>query len=396
MTLISFCTLDGRLISNRQAQSVQVNNIRGYACTASVDLVALYAAASQQYSVPLALLLAQGAQESSFNARVVSGDGGYGIAQWTDEGAARRYLRIPAPNDWHPAALDPVQAIPAQAPYMADLVKSQRGSWHDACAAYNGGPNGPSIPAAREYADGLMTQAEHVDLLLRALPEGAAVGGGTAVGDFLAKWDGKPVDFDKAFGPQCMDLVEEYNRDVVGAPPLGGNAIDVWYADHSTYYSKIPLEGGTLPAAGDIVVFAPNLNAPTIRTDQYGHIAIVAKDVNTADFTSMDQNWNGVRSCQYVSHSYVGVKGWLRPRLRKLIFDATVVRHPLIFYRDANAASGVLYQSRASAGQVLQFDGWHRDGGGSLWYHRHNPLGAEGWTPSASVQKKAGTPASVP
>jgi len=145
-----------------------VLNIGGYACYLTPALLDIYAAASVRYGVPCGALVAQGAQESGFNPTVVSSDFGYGISQWTNEYAARYYLGVPT-GDWHPAALDPTKAIPAQASFMYYLT-IQYGSTRAALGAYNGGSNWNSVPAAVGYADGVLMRAAQFDAQLAGLP----------------------------------------------------------------------------------------------------------------------------------------------------------------------------------------------------------------------------------
>ncbi len=150
------------------AAGIDAPNASGALARCSADLLAVYAAASVQQGVPLALLLVQGCQESSFRPDVVSADGGYGASQWTYPPVARHYLGVPDGQDWHPAALDPARAIPAQAWFDHDLFV-EGGSWHQCLARYNGGTNGESIPAASSYASGILTHAQALETRFGAM-----------------------------------------------------------------------------------------------------------------------------------------------------------------------------------------------------------------------------------
>jgi hypothetical protein len=81
---------------------------------------------------------------------------------------------------------------------------------------------------------------------------------------FVAANAGKPLDLDGEYGPQCVDLVNAYARDVLHAPLFGGNAIDIW----SRY-----------PAA------------------------------------LLDQNWPEQSFCHKQAHTYDAVVGWLMPNV---------------------------------------------------------------------------------
>ncbi len=139
--------------------------------------------------------------------------------------------------------------------------------------------------------------------------DGACVGHQIpAIDAFFAKYDGVCVDFDGAYGDQCMDLAEFYNRDVVGAPQIGGDAVDAWIYYPDAYYLQIPNGAKNVPQKGDVIVWDSDLG------DGSGHIAVCV-EANENGFTSFDQNWPLDSCCHYQYHdSYDGVLGWLRPK----------------------------------------------------------------------------------
>ena len=137
---------------------------------------------------------------------------------------------------------------------------------------------------------------------------------------FVTRNTGKWLDFDGAFGAQCVDLVEFYLRDVLGDPPLCGNAIDEFGEDshHWLWVRNNPAAGSAgraahpsqIPHRGDVIIWGPDAR---IGTGVLGHTAVVlAADAN--GFTSFDQNWPLRAPCHPVSHSYFGIKGWGVPR----------------------------------------------------------------------------------
>jgi len=159
-----------------EQQGMSVKNIAGFAQAASPDVVRALDAASKRTGVPVQVLLAQAAQETSnFNTTAISNDGGYGLAQMTDPKVAQQYLsqaahelHKPVSSDWHQMAFNP--AISAQA--MADydkanfLSKQGAGSWEKSLAMYNGGENGWNITGhpgqGRDYGTGIAQRAEEV------------------------------------------------------------------------------------------------------------------------------------------------------------------------------------------------------------------------------------------
>lgn len=91
---------------------------------------------------------------------------------------------------------------------------------------------------------------------------------------FIKKYNGKKVDFDGAFGAQCVDLFRQYNKEVWGNPHTG--AVE-GAKDLILNYDNLPLEQKHLekipryffPKAGDVAVWGASSN------NKYGHVAIV-------------------------------------------------------------------------------------------------------------------------
>jgi surface antigen len=109
----------------------------------------------------------------------------------------------------------------------------------------------------------------------------------------------KSIDVDGYYGPQCVDLVNHYLRNVRAKPGFAGNAIDAKTAhiQGAVWTDNAPHNA---PTQGDIVVwdYAP-----------YGHVAVVlAADQNV--LVSIDQNWNTIQRAEVVSHDYHHVLGW--------------------------------------------------------------------------------------
>lgn len=91
---------------------------------------------------------------------------------------------------------------------------------------------------------------------------------------FIKKYNGKKVDFDGAFGAQCVDLFRQYNKEVWGNPHTG--AVE-GAKDLILNYDNLPLEQKHLekipryffPKAGDVAVWGAS------SSNKYGHVAIV-------------------------------------------------------------------------------------------------------------------------
>lgn len=138
---------------------------------------------------------------------------------------------------------------------------------------------------------------------------GGLIGGSTSssldarVDAFVAKFQGKKWDWDGYYGAQCTDLVEFYNRDVVGAPPIGGNGKDMYARASPAYYDKLPPSAA--PRKGDIAVW--NGNKP--GSGGNGHVAIVL-DSNLRTFA---QSGDTTVARQFQENTNY-LTGYLRPK----------------------------------------------------------------------------------
>lgn len=131
--------------------------------------------------------------------------------------------------------------------------------------------------------------------------------------EFIAKWIGKGIDFDGAYGDQCMDLMHQYCVEVLGLTDgrilSAPAAKDVWNTNvyGKDKFTAIINTPTGVPNKGDIILFGTEVGP-------YGHVAIViSATVNS--FVSFDQNWNGHQYCERITHTYggpQGVLGWLR------------------------------------------------------------------------------------
>jgi len=91
--------------------------------------------------------------------------------------------------------------------------------------------------------------------------------------EFLVKYQGEKVDWDGAFGAQCVDLIRQYWADVWKIPqPESVNGAQEFVTRYGykpvlqKYVELLP--HGVSPLPGDIVVFRSS------DSNKYGHIAI--------------------------------------------------------------------------------------------------------------------------
>lgn len=130
---------------------------------------------------------------------------------------------------------------------------------------------------------------------------------------FIAKYDGKYIDFDGKYGYQCVDLMRQYLKEVLGmsaytaVPPVTG-AKDIYSKANDKYFDKIPNGKLNFPLRGDIVVWHPYLGV----IGWAGHVAVNITGAQM-NLISFDQNFK-ITACHRQLHDYKGVTGWLRPR----------------------------------------------------------------------------------
>jgi cell wall-associated NlpC family hydrolase len=133
---------------------------------------------------------------------------------------------------------------------------------------------------------------------------------------FANKYNGKYVDWDQQYGPQCVDLMRFYLKEVLGYPsesiPSAITAKKIFLNFSSNnYFTKIvsPYGDPQMPKKGDIVFWGFWLGV----TGLAGHVAICI-GAGEYQFISFDQNYGKPNFCRFTNHSYKGVMGWLTPK----------------------------------------------------------------------------------
>lgn len=91
--------------------------------------------------------------------------------------------------------------------------------------------------------------------------------------EFINKYIKTKVDFDGAFGAQCVDLFRQYCKDVLNIPHTGAveSAKDLFlkYDDlplEKKYFKKYSIN---CPEPADVIIWGQT------KTNKYGHVAIV-------------------------------------------------------------------------------------------------------------------------
>lgn len=133
------------------------------------------------------------------------------------------------------------------------------------------------------------------------------------IDQFITKYEGKKVDWDGAYGGQCVDLFRQYLNDVLNFPQPRGvvGAADFWTNYDSdpnlkNNFQKIANSPTGVPAKGDVMVWNKKVGGG------FGHISIFLEG-NVNLFTSLDQNWPTLSKVTKTVHDYANVYGWLRP-----------------------------------------------------------------------------------
>ena len=96
---------------------------------------------------------------------------------------------------------------------------------------------------------------------------------------FIEKYNGKKVDFDKSYGAQCVDLYRQYCADVleIDQTPSVEGAKDIWQK-HGC------LSQTDAPESGDILIYDKN------AANQYGHVCILVAYFDYDTFIVFEQD----------------------------------------------------------------------------------------------------------
>ena len=133
--------------------------------------------------------------------------------------------------------------------------------------------------------------------------------------DDAVKWayeqEGKFLDYDGAYGAQCVDLIKYYYAYFNKARYAKGNGCDYVNNELPEGWTRIKNTADFVPEPGDIAVWGTELSS-------YGHVAIILS-ANGSSFVSMDQNWPKGSACKQVTHTYNKFWGVIRPNFKENI-----------------------------------------------------------------------------
>lgn len=127
--------------------------------------------------------------------------------------------------------------------------------------------------------------------------------------EFIKNYEGKQVDFDKAFGSQCVDLFRQYSKEVLNIKEHTGvveGAKDLYLnfdkmPKMQKYFQKV-----YSPHKGDIVIFNKS------ETNKYGHVALVVYATNKTIVVFEQDGYNQSKGSYFKLWNYERVLGFLR------------------------------------------------------------------------------------
>lgn len=127
----------------------------------------------------------------------------------------------------------------------------------------------------------------------------------------------KGVDYDKMYGKQCVDLVNDFANRVLGIKDCF-YGLTYAYEIYTKYSSLAKINSnftrinvnapGEYPKVGDVVVWGKDKNGYA------GHTAVCVENGSTDGFTVFEQNYDGKGSIREYKYLYKYVSGWLRPK----------------------------------------------------------------------------------
>ena len=132
--------------------------------------------------------------------------------------------------------------------------------------------------------------------------------------EFINKHLNKIVDFDGAFGGQCVDVFRQYCKDVLEIPHTGAveGAKDLFLN-----YDNMPLEKehfqkmlSTYYLYGDVVVWDKSM------TNKYGHVAIFIHHISNGEILVLEQDGFKQNGLKLKSRSTNNILGILRPKVK--------------------------------------------------------------------------------
>lgn len=122
---------------------------------------------------------------------------------------------------------------------------------------------------------------------------------------FVKQNQGKKIDYDGAYGSQCVDLYRQYCRDVLEIEQTPGvdGASEIFEKCGSL--KQIPESTKADYSQGDVLIWGPT------EKNKYGHVAILVSVYNAFNFIVFEQNGFTQDGAKLVMRSREGLIGGL-------------------------------------------------------------------------------------
>lgn len=127
--------------------------------------------------------------------------------------------------------------------------------------------------------------------------------------DFIKNYEGKKIDFDKAFGSQCVDVFRQYSKEVLGIREHTGvveGAKDLYLNFDKMKLMQKYFQKVYTPHKGDVVIFNKS------DTNKYGHVAIVIYATRKTIVVFEQNGFDQSKGCYINLRNFENVLGFLR------------------------------------------------------------------------------------
>lgn len=126
--------------------------------------------------------------------------------------------------------------------------------------------------------------------------------------EFIVKYLNQPIDWDKKYGRQCVDVYRQAVNDIYGFKQSQGvaGAEDIWATYNRDDFDAIPNTPTGIPPMGSFVIYKRSAS-----NGFHGHVALVLfSDINNmVYFQQNGLNPKGV--AHIVKAKYTNCLGWL-------------------------------------------------------------------------------------
>ncbi len=133
---------------------------------------------------------------------------------------------------------------------------------------------------------------------------------------FFLSNNGKGLDFDHAYGNQCVDVLQFYNKQVIGGEFIPGpTALAIWEGPTPSQYTKVlnSTDPENKPKTGDVIFFSFNHVSICVTADDINSIVSFDQNYPSQGYYDSHGNFIGTGLTHFQTHTYgnpVTVLGW--------------------------------------------------------------------------------------